>query len=312
MKKEKWKQNRTFLRDWKVVNERLVVRGEFLLDLDWAENWDKELEEMNTDKKGHPYEFPESLIYFQAVINQWVNYRGIEGVTRKIESYALIPKHNDYSSAFRRIQKMNTDIERPEIKKVSATTDGSGIKMNSAGEYRKDRYGNKGDKKYLRVVITADPFTKDLLDCEVHVDGEGLSEPEIAMSHLEELIKEGFDIDKFWGDGAFDVKDLFNFLQKYGILSAIKIRENASDNAGGSMRRAREVEEYKKEGYEKWARKKHYGRRWTGSEVIFSAVKGIFGERTRAKTIPNMIKEVKRRFWAYQRMKRYADLRVPA
>lgn len=310
--KEKWKQNRTFLRDWKVVNERLVVRGEFLLDLDWAKNWDKELEEMNNDKKGHPFEFPESLIYFQAVINQWVSYRGIEGVTRKIESYGLIQKHNDYSSAFRRIKKMDTGIERPEKKKVSATTDGSGIKMNSAGEYRKDKYGNKGQKKYLRVIITADPLTKDLLDCEVHVDGEGDSEPEIAISHLEELIEEGFEIDKFWGDGAFDVKDLFNFLQKYGILSAIKIREGASDNADGSMRRAREVKEYKEEGYNEWARKKHYGRRWTGSEVIFSAVKGIFGEKTRAKTIPNMIREVERRFWAYQRMKRYAEARVPA
>ena len=312
MKKGRWKQNRTFLRDWRVVNERLVVRGEFLLDLDWAKNWDNELEEMNKDKKGHPFEFPESLIYFQAVLNQWVNFRGIEGVTRKIESYGLVPKHNDYSSAFRRIKKMGTEIERPEKKNVSATTDGSGIKMNSAGEYRKDKYGNKGAKKYLRVVITADPFTKDLLDCEVHVDGKGLSEPDIAVSHLEELIKEGFVIDKFWGDGAFDVKDLFNFLQKYGILSAIKIRENASDNADGSMRRAREVEEYKKEGYDEWSRKKHYGRRWTGSEVIFSAVKGIFGEKTRAKTIPNMIKEVKRRFWAYQRMKRYGEARVPA
>lgn len=312
MKKDRWKQNRTFLRDWRVVNERLVVRGEFLLDLDWANHWDEELDEMNKGKKGHPYEFPESLIEFQAVLNQWVNFRGIEGVTRKVESYSLIPKHNDYSSAFRRIKKMNTDIERPEIKKISATTDGSGMKMNSAGEYRTDRYGNKGDKKYLRVVITADPFTKDLLDCEVHVDGEGLSEPEVAMSHLEELIKEGFSIGKFWGDGAFDVKDLFNFLQKYGILSAIKIRENASDNANGSMRRAREVEEYKKDGYEEWARKKHYGRRWTGTEVIFSAVKGIFGEKTRAKDVDGMIKEVKRRFWAYQRMKRYAEQRVSA
>ena len=164
MEKGRWKQNRTFLRDWKVVNERLVVRGEFLLDLDWAKHWDEELGEMNKGKKGHPYEFPESLIEFQAVLNQWVNFRGIEGVTRKVESYNLIPKHNDYSSAFRRIKKMNTDIERPEIKKISTATDGSGIKMNSAGEYRKDKYGNKGDKKYLRVVITADPFTKDLLD----------------------------------------------------------------------------------------------------------------------------------------------------
>ena len=132
------------------------------------------------------------------------------------------------------------------------------------------------------------------------------------MSHLEELIEKGFDIDKFWGDGTFDVKDLFNLLQKYNIESAIKIREDASENADGSMRRAREVKEYKEKGYKEWARSKHYGRRWTGTEVIFSAVKGIFGEKTRSKYVENMIKEVKRRFWAYQRMKRYADLRVPA
>ena len=38
---------------------------------------------MNQGKKGHPYEFPESLIEFQAVLNQWVNFRGIEGVRDK-------------------------------------------------------------------------------------------------------------------------------------------------------------------------------------------------------------------------------------
>ena len=312
MKKDRWNQNRSFPRDWRLTNERLVVRGEFLLELDWVKSWDTELADMNKGKRGHPYEFPESLIKFQAVLNQWISYRGLEGVARKLEENSLIQRHNDYSSAYRRIVKMNPEIELPKVGSISVTTDGSGMKMNSAGEYRKDKYGNKGNKKYIRVVITADPFKKDLLECEVFVDGEGPSEPEVAMSHLEELIKKGFDIDKFWGDGAFDVKDLFNFLQKQGILSAIKIRENASDKADGSMRRAREIEEYKKLGYKKWARKKHYGRRWTGTEVIYSAVKGIFGENTRSKDIPNMIKEVKRRFWAYQRMKRYAEEKVPA
>ena len=312
MEKGRWKQNRSFPRDWKVTNERLVVRGEFLLDLKWVKSWSKELEEMNKGKRGHPYEFPESLIRFQAVLSQWIAYRGLEGVARKLEEHDIISRHNDYSSAYRRIIKMDSEIELPKVGSISTTTDGSGIKMNSAGEYRKDKYGNKGAKKYIRVVITADPFKKDLLDCEVFVDGEGPSEPEVAMSHLEELIEMGFDIGKFWGDGGFDVKDLFNLLQKYNIESAIKIREDASENADGSMRRAREVKDYKEKGYKEWARSKHYGRRWTGTEVIFSAVKGIFGEKTRAKTIPHMIKEVKRRFWAYQRMKRYADLRVPA
>ena len=81
--KEKWKQNRTFLRDWKVVNERLVVRGEFLLDLDWAKDWDNELEEMNECKRGHPYEFPESLIEFQAVIKPMGKLQGHRGSNKK-------------------------------------------------------------------------------------------------------------------------------------------------------------------------------------------------------------------------------------
>jgi hypothetical protein len=34
-----------------------------------------------------------------------------------------------------------------------------------------------------------------------------------------------------------------------------------------------------------------------GTKLIFSAVKCIFGEKTRAKKIPNMIGEVKRSFW---------------
>ena len=307
---ERWSDKRTFLRDWKVVNEQLVVRGEFLLDLEFAKNWDKELEEMNNGKRGHPYEFPNSLIEFQAVLNQWVNIRGIEGITRKVEEYSIIPNYNDYSSAFRRIQKLNVQIPPTKARKVSASTDGSGIKMSSRGEYREDKYGNKGPKKFLRVIITADPFTKNLLDCEVQVDGEGESEPHTAITHLKKLLCEGVTIDKFWGDGAFDSKEMFNFLQKHGILAAIKIRENASSKADGSFRRAREVKEYMEKGYKKWAMDKHYGRRWTGTEAIFSAVKGIFGEKTRSKYIPNMILEVKRRFWAYQRMKMYAEIKM--
>jgi len=46
MKKDRWNQDRSFPRDWKVTNERLVVRGEFLLDLDWVKKWPEELEYM--------------------------------------------------------------------------------------------------------------------------------------------------------------------------------------------------------------------------------------------------------------------------
>ena len=127
------------------------------------------------------------------------------------------------------------------------------------------------------------------------------------MHHLKNLIEQGFDIDEFFGDGSFDVHDLFDLLDQYAILSGIKIRKNASidPDGAGSWRRKQEVLKYRKLGYKKWAKQTNYGRRWTGTEGIFSAVKGIFGEETRSRNIDNMLHEVKRKFWAYDRMCQY-------
>ena len=303
---ERWGPEYVDRRDWLKYNEELVVRGEFLLDTDWVKSWDKEVAEMNERKVGRPYEFPESLIKLQAVWNQWIGVRQVEGLTRKLVEAAQLPDFDDYSTINRRVRRIGTFFELPKQGFCSVSCDGSGMKMNQAGEYRYDKYGRKKPKKWLKVVISANPLTKEMLDVEVHVEGEGSSEPEVAMQHLNRLWNCGVTVDKFWGDGAFDVLDLFNLLEQHGTESAIPPRDNASSNANGSMRRVREVFEYKTQLWEDWARQKSYGLRWLGTEGIFSSVKRIFGEKTRAKTVENMCLEVRRRFWAYECMRKYA------
>jgi hypothetical protein len=307
-KRERWGKKFEDNRDWKVENEKYVVRGEFLLDLDFVKSWDKELEEMNRDKKGAPFQFPESFIELLSVWGQWVSTRGLQGITRRFQMYGLVPKEADYSTISIRINKIETSFELPKEGNISVSTDGSGMKMTNRGDYKETKYGD-GKKKFLRVTISADPYKKKLLDIDVCVDGEGDSEPEVAMSHLENLVGMGYKIDRFFGDGAFDVHDLFDLLCQYAIQASVKIRKNASiDPVGrGSWKRKQEVLNYRKKKYKKWAKEKEYGRRWTGTEVIFSAVKGIFGEETRSKKIDNLIHEVKRKFWAYDRMCQYAD-----
>ena len=88
---QRWGPKFAGKRNWKKYNEELVVRGEFLLDMDWVKSWDKELKEMNTGKPGRPYEFPESLIKLQAVWNQWIGYRQVKGLTRKLYEAAQLP-----------------------------------------------------------------------------------------------------------------------------------------------------------------------------------------------------------------------------
>jgi len=226
-------------RNWKVCNEDYVVRGEFLLDMDWIKSWDKELAEMNLGKIGSPYKFPESLIKLQAVWNQWVGVRQVEGVTRKLVEIAKLPKYNDFSTISRRVKKIDTSFELPNHGFCSACNDGSGMKMNEAGEYKYDKYGRKKPKKWLRVTISANPYTKDLLDLDVDIEGEGLSEPQVAIKHLKNLWSFGLTVDKFWGDGAYDVLELFNLLEEHSTESAIPPRDNASKNSNGSMRRVR-------------------------------------------------------------------------
>jgi hypothetical protein len=293
--------------NWQKYNEELVVQGEFLLDFDWiSQGWKRELKEMNNKKRGAPYQFPDSLIKLQAVWHQWIDYREIEGITRKVVEVAKIPDFNDYSTINRRVNKLEVEFQLPKQGFVSVASDGSGIKLNEAGEYREDKYGRKKQKKYIKVTISANPLTGDMLDCDVIMEGEGSSEGEFAQKHMQRQIDNGIIVDKFWGDGLLDAKYLFNFLEQHNIEAAIKIRENASDKADGSMRRAREVAEYKSKGYKNWARDKQYGKRWLGTEVKFSAVKRKFGEKVRSKKRENKLKEVKRRFWAYETIRLYA------
>lgn len=304
---KRWGKKREDKRKWPEYNEELVVRGEFLLDLTWVKNWNKELVAMNTRKRGAPYVFPESLIKLQAVWNQWIGLRQVEGLTRDLVKIANLPDFNDYSTINRRIRKIDTIFQLPKNGFVSVSTDGTGMKMHNAGEYRRMKYGGK-KRRWLEVVISANPLTKDLLDIEVNIDNEGPSEPQIAMQHMKTLWSFGILIDKFWGDGAFDVLELFNLLEEHGTESAIPPRDDASKNANGSMRRVREVFDYNTKTWDDWATEKQYGKRWLGTEGIFSSVKGIFGEHTKAKTTETAKLEAKRKFWAYEQIRKYAKM----
>ena len=204
-------------------------------------------------------------------------------------------------------KKWKGKFPKPKSKEMSVSTDGSGIKMNMSGEYFEQMYGKGDRKKFIKVVVSADPFEKDILKIEVSLEGEGLSEPDIAEKHMKELIKNGIDIGRFFGDGSLDKHNLFDFCDQHKINTSIKIRENADPEAEGSWRRSIEVKKYKKLGYKKWAKQNKYGRRWTGTEGIFSAVKKIYGERVRAHKVENMCLEAKRKFWAYQIIKKYAE-----
>lgn len=267
---------------------------------------------MNKNKRGGQYKFPDSFISWETVWKQWIDYRGLEGIARSLAKMGFIPVYNDYTTIWHRVHDIVPEIKLPTEKDLEVATDGSGLKTNNAGEYRVFKYGEKTKKKHLVVVITAEIKQKKLLKVEAHIEGEGESEPKIAEKHLKELKKDGVDVRKFYGDGAFsgDTNALFEYLEESRIESAIKIRKNASTCCRGSKRRREEVREYLRLGYDKWSDKKRYGMRWVATEGVFSAIKRKFGEKTVSRSKNGLIAEAIQRFWSYDLLRAYGMKKV--
>ncbi|EQD76499.1 transposase IS4 family protein, partial [mine drainage metagenome] len=289
-------------RNWKEYNEELVIRGKFLFDLDFVDQWDSELSRMNKGKRGSPYRFPVSFMQLMMIWHQHLDYRALEGIARSLVDLGLIPKYGDYTTIWYRIHDKMPELDISGMQYAELGTDGTGLKTNNAGSYRIMKYGDPDTRKrkHLVVIITADVRTKKLVGIESHIEGTGPSEPETASRHITDAVMKSVKVKEFYGDGAFDVNDLFTLLHHTGTDPIIKIRKNAStEHCRGSKYQREEIKRYKEEGYKQWAEEKHYGMRWPGTEDIFSAIKRKSGENCVSRSTKGLEVEGYQRFWIY-------------
>lgn len=319
--KKRYKDNR----NWVETNEKYVVRGEFYLDFEFVKGWNEELKRMNKGKVGAPFLFPDSFIKWLTVWHQFVDYRGLEGISRSLRKLGLIPRYEDYTTAWHRIHRTKPEFVLPDYDDLEIGSDGSGLKTNNAGEYRVFKYGDKTRKKHVVVVITTDLKHRKLLEVDAYIDGEGLGEPKTAMKHICRLKRKGKRIKSYCGDGAFDTNDTFNQLDKSGIEPKIPVQINASPRGSDPPRRKeirkqfglptgkkshnhyfKDNEKRRRRWQKRWRRKVIHGDRWPGNEGVFSAVKRKFGENVVSRKKTNMIAEAIQRFWAYDILCNYA------
>src|SRR3989338_119281 len=302
-KLERWGKKFKDNRNWQDYNQTLKKRGEWFFNFSFLESVSKELKAMNKNKVGRPYRYSNSFIEFESKLQPYFDYRSIQGMcealSEKIPDFPI----NNYSNACRRVNALELNLSKIDFDKpIYVGNDGSGIKVSNRGEWMRQKWQVR--RVWIKAVITMDVENKKLLDIEVFEKGD--SEPDIFERHIKQLIKKGAKIRKACADGAHDKRKLFNALEKHKIEQVIKIRSNASAKARGSISRAREVRKFKELGYEKWAKEKEYGMRWS-TEGKFSSVKRKFGEYVRSTKKNNMIEEARRKFILYERMMAYAE-----
>ena len=297
-------------RDWKRYNEELVVRWTFFLDFSFVEDWGKELERMNKRKRGGQYLFPDSFMRWLAVWHQLVNYRGLEGIARKLSELQLIPYYEDFSTAWHRIHDFVPEIKLPEFKELNISGDGTGMRAGNSGRYLEMKYGKKGRGKYVVVVITVESKKKKLLTIDAHVEGKGQpSEPETVIKQGEELIENGYKIGKFNGDGAHDTNETFEFWRKHKTRCAIPPRSNAKIRRTRCNWRKHEIRKFRKWGYKKWREIRGYGDRLS-VEGENSCVKRTFGENLASRLETSLCAEAIQKFVFYDFLKDYGKSKM--
>jgi len=276
--------------DWRKTDQRLIRRGELILELSFVENYQNELDAMNHGKEGRPYKLTPTYIQFLTAFRflYGVPYRQLEGFTRAL--HRLVPQlpSGDYSGLRKRSLGLNPDpyrALRESDEPVTIAVDSTGVKVRLAGGWVERKHGKK--KRYVKLHFAVDVETKEVVAMEVSTDD---MHDVKAFRGLLEGAEERRRVSGLLGDGAYDSGAVFEALEERGIEAVVKPRRNSVPSTRSSAR-GRAVREFQELGYEGWAVEKGYGRRWA-VETAFSTFKRMFGEHSLARSMDCITREL--------------------
>jgi len=276
-------------KDWPTYNEALVKRGTILLDLSLLQDWKQELGKMNQGKEGARYRYPETLIRLQALLRSiyGLPYRQLQGFTLALARWEPALMVPCYSTTCRRLNKMRVSLApvTEPGKPVTIAVDSSGIKVGDRGEWMRQKWRRR--RGFLKVHLAVDVDSKQIVALEVTDERTGDAP---VLVPLVEKAGKHCKVARVLGDGAYDSRSIFNYLDDRGVEPVIKVRRNSSTRARGSPARRRAVLE-QLEDLEGWKKRTGYGRRWM-VETAFSVFKRVFGESVAARSFKGMVQEI--------------------
>jgi hypothetical protein len=283
--------------DWRLVDERLIRRGELLLSLDFLEDYDFELSLLNDCKVGRPFKITDGYVVFIAVVRYLFSmpYRRIEGFTRALSR--LVPRLPtvDYSWARRCILRLDLSPYESLSRcdgPVAIAVDSSGVSVHKCGGWVERVYGRK--KRYVKIHFAVDVRTKEVL--AMYVTTDDIHDSEVLPSIIANASRHRSIAEAFM-DGAYDSVKAYRLLKSMGVNPVIKPRRNARTDRGPPERRS-SVMILKTLGEGEWSRMMGYGRRWS-AETAFSTFKRLYGEYSMAKNMENISKELSAKAYIY-------------
>ena len=276
--------------DWKETDERLIRRGELILDMESLKNHRKELENMNQGRPGPRYRLANSFIQLLAAVRYLYQmpYRQLEGYTRIL--HRLVPEipQADYSGIRKRILRLPVDPYRhlSEFNEpVTIALDSTGVKVEKAGGWVERKHGKK--KRYVKLHFAVRVDTHEVVSMEVTTDDDHDSK---AVPGLLGEAERKVRVAEALMDGAYDSGAVYEELEKRRMEAVIKPRRNARSDTG-PLERGVAVGQVLELGYGTWAELTGYGRRWA-VETAYSTFKRLFGECAMGRSLGSITLEL--------------------
>lgn len=267
-------------KSWHDYNESLVERGRVLIDVSFLKSANDEIKKMNKGKVGAPFQYPYSYIEFVAFLKVGfkIPYRTVQGIVRGLSEYLRIEEMH-FTHIRRSILKIKPSVRNlgfegeEDDKPITLIVDASGLTISKKGDYIEEKWIRE-KKEFIKLHIAVDEKSKKVVSFRIT---KGNVHDTKKFGPLVKESAKRHDIDKVYGDKAYDNRKNFNILDDMNAEPAISIRKNASTRSKGCPLRRDEVFLVKKLGYEGWKQLKDTGRRWI-AEIVFSSIKRVLGE----------------------------------
>jgi len=161
-------------------------------------------------------------------------YRETEGFVHFLSKHIEGLKVPDYSTIDRRTNKLDLNLDESLIKSNSPVTiavDSSGIKVHNGGDWI--RHVWKVKRGYLKIHFAVDIRTKQVVSMDV--SSEKVRDGK-RLKRLVDRAEESVRVRRVLGDGAYDSRANFNFLDGRHIKPVIRIRKGSVPKSRGLRR----------------------------------------------------------------------------
>ena len=133
--------------NWQKIDEKLIRRGELILNTDLLKHHNEELKAANRGENGRPFRMAASIIQLLSAVRYLYQmpYRQLEGFTRALHRLVpTTPPRADYSGLRKRILRLPVDPYR-DLKEtnepVTIAVDSTGISVHTAGGWIERKHG---------------------------------------------------------------------------------------------------------------------------------------------------------------------------